>query len=57
VQVYAIIWKEMKPVEDGRKEWLHASSTDFKLQIPLHNRFWPTQQLYRMFLVKIQNFL
>jgi len=47
----------MKPVEDGRKEWLHASSIGFKLQIPLHNRFWPVERLYRMFLVEIQNFL
>ena len=38
-------WKEMKPVEDGRKEWLHASSTDFKLQIPLHNWLWPAKRL------------
>ena len=50
VQVYSIWWwqwwwKEMKPVEDARKEWLHASLTNFKLQIPLHNWFWPAHRL------------
>ena len=34
----------MEQVENGRKEWLHASPIDFKIQIPLRNRLWLAQK-------------